>query len=552
MKVIDTSQWTITRRITVGLGTLLAVLTLISLLAVLRLASLRSSIVTMAESTLPSVLALSDMAVQSQAQHINRLRMVDADEAATKELLADTSAREVRIGEDLAKYRSNLMTDADDHRLFEEIRAAQDALVKVRGQIAALDNTTSLGEWEALIEQQRLIREVQYPNYARFQKAIQAALVYHNQIAQGSASASQSSTRLTMWLLAITSLLAVAVSATLAWFMVRNIEEGLGGVVSDLNRGSMHTASAARQMASASQSLASGAAEQAAAIEETSASLEEMSAMIRSTADNSQKAMLLASDARTLAGTGVATMDGMTAAMADIGVASADVAKIVKNIDEIAFQTNILALNAAVEAARAGEAGAGFAVVADEVRSLAQRSAAAARETAQKIDVAMATAERGSARSAEVARALKDISEKVVATDLLVAEIAKAAKEQALGVTQVNVALGQMDRIAQGNAAGAEESATAAEELNAQAESLKLAVEQLESLVGRFDTGDRPQDPPAVRPMRAAPQAAPSRRWSTSTAAQQRLSQLPAETLDRIPMPDIHSLSDDDKDFRSF
>jgi methyl-accepting chemotaxis protein len=551
MKVIDTSRWTITRRITVGLGALLAVLTLISLLAVLRLASLRSSIVTMAESTLPSVLALSDMAVQAQAQHINRLRLVDADEASTKELLADTAARETRIGEDLEKYRGNLMSDADDRHLYEEIRAAQQALVKVREQISALDNTSSLGEWEALIEQQRLIREVQYPNYARFQQAIQTALVYHNRIAQTSASASQSSTRLTMWLLAITSLLAVAVSATLAWFTIRNIEEGLGSVVSDLNRGSLHTASAARQMAAASQSLASGAAEQAAAIEETSASLEEMSAMIRATADNSQKAMLLASDARSLAGTGVTTMDGMTAAMADIGVASADVAKIVKNIDEIAFQTNILALNAAVEAARAGEAGAGFAVVADEVRSLAQRSAAAARETAQKIDVAMATAERGSARSAEVARALKDISEKVVATDLLVAEIAKAANEQALGVTQVNVALGQMDRIAQGNAAGAEESATAAEELNAQAESLKLAVEQLESLVGRFHDADRPSEPTGGRPTRPAPQAAP-RHWSTSTGSHQRLSQLPAETLDRIPMPDIHTLSDDDKDFRSF
>ena len=131
------------------------------------------------------------------------------------------------------------------------------------------------------------------------------------------------------------------------------------------------------------------------------------------------------------------------------------------------------------------------------------------------------------------------------------AEIAKAAKEQALGVTQVNVALGQMDRIAQSNAAGAEESATAAEELNAQAESLKLAVEQLESLVGRFESSDRPQDPPAVRPMRPSAQSSP-RRWAPPGASQQRLSQLPAETLDRIPMPDLQTLGDDDKDFRSF
>ena len=434
MKALNTSSWTITRRITVGLGALLAVLVLISLLAVLRLAALRGDIVAVAETSLPSVLVLSDMAVQAQGQHIDRLRLVDADEKTTAELNADSAKREARIVEDLEKYQSNLITDDNDRRRFEDIRVAHEAIAKTRDQINALDNPSSMSEWAALIEQQRLLKEVQDPNVMRFQTAIQAALVYNDQVAQARAQSSRNSTRLTMWLLALTSLLAVAVSATLAWFTIRNIQSGLGAILSDLNRGSLHTASAAREMSAASQSLANGASEQAAAIEETSASLEEMSAMIRSTADNSQKAMLLASDARSLAGTGMSTMDAMTVAMADIGVASADVAKIVKNIDEIAFQTNILALNAAVEAARAGEAGAGFAVVADEVRSLAQRSAAAARETAQKIDVAMASAQRGSARSEQVARALKDISDKVVATDLLVAEIAKAASEQALGV----------------------------------------------------------------------------------------------------------------------
>jgi methyl-accepting chemotaxis protein len=547
MKALNTSSWTITRRITVGLGALLAVLVMISLLAVLRLASLRGDIVAVAENSLPSVLVLSDMAVQAQGQHIDRLRLVDADEKTTKELIDDTAQREARIVEDLQKYQANLIADDTDARLFDEIRATHAAIAKTRDEINALDNPGTMGEWAALIEQQRLLREVQDPNVMRFQSAIQAALAYNDHVAQATAQNSQNSTRLTMWLLGVTSLLAVAVSATLAWFTIRNIQSGLGVILSDLNRGSLHTASAARQMSAASQSLANGASEQAAAIEETSASLEEMSAMIRSTADNSQKAMVLASDARSLAGTGMNTMDAMTAAMADIGVASADVAKIVKNIDEIAFQTNILALNAAVEAARAGEAGAGFAVVADEVRSLAQRSAAAARETAQKIDVAMASAERGSARSEQVARALKDISEKVVATDLLVAEIAKAASEQALGVAQVNIALGQMDRIAQSNSSGAEQSASAAEELNAQAESLKQAVDQLEGLVGRYDHVDTRDAGPLARPPRATSLSDSLRGWD-----HQRLSQLPPQTLDRIPMPDVSRLRDNDQDFRSF
>ncbi len=548
MNALNTSSWTITRRISVGLGALLSVLILISSLAVLRLAGLRGDITAVAQNALPSVLILSDMAVQAQGQHINRLRLIDADEATNKQLVADTEAREKKIVEDLLKYGETLIADDNDRRLFEEIKAAHEAIAKTRDRITALDNSGSTSEWEALIEQQRLLREVQDPNYIRFQNAIQASLVYNDHLAQGTAQASQNSTRFTMWLLTITSLIAVGVSATLAWMTIRNIRTGLGGILSDLNRSSLHTASAARQMASASQSLSSGAAEQAAAIEETSASLEEMSAMIRSTADNSQKAMILASDARMLAGSGVSTMDAMTSAMADIGVASADVAKIVKNIDEIAFQTNILALNAAVEAARAGEAGAGFAVVADEVRSLAQRSAAAARETAQKIDVAMASAERGSARSEQVARALKDISEKVVATDLLVADIAKAASEQALGVAQVNIALGQMDRIAQSNSAGAEQSASAAEELNAQAESLKLAVEQLENLMGRFDHAETAYEAPTMRAPRTPVSTGTFHNWERH----QRLSQLSAKTLDQIPMPDVSTLREEDKDFRSF
>jgi methyl-accepting chemotaxis protein len=548
MNSLNMSGWTITRRIKVGLSALLFVLVLVSLLSVARLIDLRRNIAIVSESALPSVLVLSDLSLQAREQVVNRLRLIDADEAGAKVLREDNTQREARVAASIKKYEAEYIADETDRRLFTEVVAAHDAIVKTREQINALDNANAANEWEALIEQQRLLREVQDPNWQRFQKAIKADLDYNNHYAQLTAQGSQDSARFTIWLLTITSLLAIFVSAPLAWLTIRNIQSGLGAILSDLDRGSLHTASAARQMASASQSLSNGAAEQAAAIEETSASLEEMSAMIRSTADNSQKAMLLASDARAMAGNGMATMETMTAAMADIGVASADVAKIVKNIDEIAFQTNILALNAAVEAARAGEAGAGFAVVADEVRSLAQRSAAAARETAEKIDVAMASAERGSARSEQVANALKDISGKVVATDLLVAEIAKAASEQALGVAQVNVALGQMDRIAQSNSAGAEQSASAAEELNAQAESLKLAVEQLESLVGQYDRVDSSDSALPSRPSRPSANPGGARNWQNH----QRISQLPPQTLDRIPMPDVRVAREDDKDFRSF
>ena len=142
--------------------------------------------------------------------------------------------------------------------------------------------------------------------------------------------------------------------------------------------------------------------------------------MIRSTADNAEKAKSLAGEAHAVAQAGSRTMVEMTQAMAAIDSSSAEVAKIVKNIDEIAFQTNILALNAAVEAARAGEAGAGFAVVADEVRSLAQRSAAAAKETADKIEAAIASSRNGSVSCAKVGESLTQIANKVSSTDALV------------------------------------------------------------------------------------------------------------------------------------
>jgi hypothetical protein len=174
----------------------------------------------------------------------------------------------------------------------------------------------------------------------------------------------------------------------------------------------------------------------------------------------------------------------MSRAMESIKAASDNIARILKTIDEIAFQTNILALNAAVEAARAGEAGMGFAVVADEVRKLAQRSAAAARETGEKIAESTHQSEQGVQISAKVAASLQEIVSKARQVDELVAEISAASREQSQGIDQVNAATSQMNKVVQNSAASAEESASAAEELNAQAGALKDSVAELLKLVG--------------------------------------------------------------------
>ncbi len=271
------------------------------------------------------------------------------------------------------------------------------------------------------------------------------------------------------------------------------------------------TAETAAQIKTSSQSLAEGASEQAASLEEASASLEQLSSMAVRNAEGTKRAKALGDEASTAAAAGSASIkvmgeaiagiqasgQEMCAAVDGISVASREVGKIVKTIDEIAFQTNILALNAAVEAARAGEAGLGFAVVADEVRNLAHRSATAAKETTEKIAASLQKSEQGVEVSQRVSKNLQDVQAKVVGVeqslrlieervrqvDETLLQISAASKEQSDGVSQINTAVSQMDRVTQANAAGAEESASASAELDAQADSMRNSVAQLSALI---------------------------------------------------------------------
>ena len=298
---------------------------------------------------------------------------------------------------------------------------------------------------------------------------------------------------------------------TYGWTFRRMLTRQLRHITSSLSATSESLTGAASTLGAESQSLAQGASEQASSLEETSAALEEVASMTRQNATHAGEAKQLANKTREAADRGIAEMGRMSQAMEQIKHSSEGISKIIKTIDEIAFQTNILALNAAVEAARAGEAGAGFAVVADEVRNLAQRAATAARDTADKIADSVQKSEHGVTISSQFGESLQDMVQKARQLDQLVAEIATASQEQSQGLEQVNAAASQMDKVTQSNAASAEESAAAAAELNVQAQEMHKTVDEIIQLVGRQEasasmTVGSPPASTSARPARSSSQ----------------------------------------------
>jgi methyl-accepting chemotaxis protein/methyl-accepting chemotaxis protein-1 (serine sensor receptor) len=266
-------------------------------------------------------------------------------------------------------------------------------------------------------------------------------------------------------------------------FVVRQINRLLRESVAELGESAVQIASAAQQVAASSQSLAQGSSQQAATIEETSSASAEINSMAHRNTENSRATAELVENSQQGFAQTNQSLTEMVGAMDGINASSQKISKIIKVIDEIAFQTNILALNAAVEAARAGEAGMGFAVVADEVRNLAQRCAQAAKDTADLIEDSILRSDGGKAKVDQVAVAVRAITAESSKIKVLVDEINLGSVEQSRGIDQISKAITQMEQVTQGSAASAEEGAAAAEELNAQAETMKDIVGRMKAMV---------------------------------------------------------------------
>ncbi len=369
-----------------------------------------------------------------------------------------------------------------------ELNLAPAVMSSIRTESAKLeDYSRNAGELVQLADGNRSAVTAKLPEFQRQFKAIEESMDKLDDLMESSLAEAQANTvaRLSTSKagILITGVLSLIALLFAGIWISKSINRGLSAGITAMANAAEELDATSGEIARSSETLAKFSAEQAASLEETSASGEEVSSMARRNSENSTAATDLVMNTQRRFSEANQSLDAMIVAMTDINAQSGRISKIIKVIDEIAFQTNILALNAAVEAARAGEAGMGFAVVADEVRNLAQRCADAARDTTALIEESIKKSGSGKARVDEVADVIRAITEDSGRIRVLVEEVSSGSGEQTRGIEQISQAIQHMQKMTENTAATAQQNSTTGAELNLQSANLRTIVGQLNAMV---------------------------------------------------------------------
>jgi len=402
-----------------------------------------------------------------------------------------------RLNEDMRKFETTLSTD-EDRRDFARLTALVEQSAQEWRVVQPLSRAGKVNEAASLYATStaKTVAEVNQLLPALAARKTEAQ-------AQTSTDVTSTANRL-FWLLLFICAGSALVGITVSTLAVSSINAMLRSAVGALASAAQQIAHAAAEVETSSHETASCASRQAATIEETSAASTEVNSMAQRNTENSRETAQIVTETQLRFEQTKHSLEAMVEAMNGIDSSSQKISKIIKVIDEIAFQTNILALNAAVEAARAGDAGKGFAVVADEVRTLAQRSAQAARDTADLIENSIATSSEGKSRLNTVAEDIRTVARESDKIKVLVDGISLGSNEQARGIEQISRSIVQIEQVTQSTAASAGQSANAAQELTAQAAAMHSVVERLTVMVeGHSRPGREPASAMNYRPARS-------------------------------------------------
>jgi methyl-accepting chemotaxis protein/methyl-accepting chemotaxis protein-1 (serine sensor receptor) len=370
-----------------------------------------------------------------------------------------------------------LLNDGEEQSGIDALESA------IRLHMSCFRQVSGLCQEGKLQEAQAAYKQTGAPSGAAMELQASGLMAMERSLMQASAESGRQTLRSANLALLGTSLLAL-ILLIIALLVIRVLQRRLRQFVKELGEGAAQITTSASQIASSSQSVAAGVSAQSSALDEAARTGAEVASMSRSNVANARSAteVMLAMDARI--GEGNRTVDEMVASMREITTSGSEISKIIRVIDEIAFQTNILALNAAVEAARAGGAGTGFAVVADEVRNLARRSAQAAQDTTRLIENSIAKSNEGAGTLQKVTLVIQDITENSGQVRSLIEKVHAESREQARGTETIASTVSQIERVMQSNAAASEQSAAASQELATQAAAIRRAASDLQEAVG--------------------------------------------------------------------